>query len=42
MSDHEKLDVYQIILQFATRVIERVSRLKGYHRHARDELRASQ
>ena len=43
MFDHEKLDVYQISLQFVAWVNERVSRLKGYQRHARDELiRASQ
>ena len=43
MFDHEKLDVYQVSLQFVAWVYERVDRLKGYHRHARDELiRASQ
>jgi len=41
--DHEKLDVYRISLQFVAWVYERVDRMKGYQRHARDELiRASQ
>ncbi|MFC1852239.1 four helix bundle protein [candidate division CSSED10-310 bacterium] len=41
--DHEKLDVYQVSLQFVLWVFERVDRMKGYHRHSRDELiRASQ
>ena len=43
MFDHEKLDVYQVSLQFVAWVYQRVDRLKGHFRHARDELiRASQ
>ena len=43
MFDHERLDVYQISLQFVAWVWGRVERLKGHLRHARDELiRASQ
>ena len=38
MFDHEKLDVYQVSLQFVAWVFERASRLKGLYRHARDEL----
>lgn len=41
--DHEKLDVYQVSLQFVAWVHDRVQRLKGQCRFARDELiRASQ
>jgi len=43
MFDHERLHVYQASLQFVAWVFERVDRLKGHFRHARDELlRASQ
>jgi four helix bundle protein len=43
MFDHERLDVYKVSLQFVAWVFERVDRLKGHFRHARDELiRASQ
>ena len=43
MFDHERLHVYQVSLQFVVWVFKRVTRLKGYFRHARDELiRASQ
>ena len=43
MFDHEKLDVYRVSLQFVAWVFERVNRMKGHFRHARDELiRASQ
>lgn len=43
MFDHERLDVYQVSLQFVKWVFDRVDRLKGHFRHARDELiRASQ
>ncbi|MEJ2690062.1 MAG: four helix bundle protein [Deltaproteobacteria bacterium] len=43
MFDHEKLDVYQVSLQFVVWVSSRVDRLKGNRRFARDELiRASQ
>jgi four helix bundle protein len=43
MFDHEKLDVYQLGLKFVAWVYQRVDRLKGHFRHARDELiRASQ
>ena len=43
MFDHEKLHVYQVSLQFVSWVFVRAHRLKGYFRHARDELiRSSQ
>ena len=38
MFDHEKLHVYQVSLEFVAWVFERVDRLKGSFRHARDEL----
>ncbi|HPQ40984.1 MAG TPA: four helix bundle protein [bacterium] len=41
--DHEKLDVYNLSLEFVGWVFERVSKLRGVNRFARDEvLRASQ
>lgn len=43
MFDYERLDVYQVSLQFVAWVDHRVDRLTGNRRHARDELiRASQ
>ncbi len=43
MFDREKLDVYQVSLQFVAWVFNRVDHLKGSFRFARDELiRASQ
>ncbi len=40
---HEKLDVYRISLEYVTYVYKLSARLKGNHRHARDQiLRASQ
>jgi four helix bundle protein len=43
MFDHEKLDVCQVSLEFVAWVYDRVDKLKGNHRFARDELiRASQ
>ncbi len=38
MFDHERLDVYQVSLQFVAWVFDRINRLKGYCRHARDKL----
>ena len=41
--DHERLDVYQVSLEFARWVYIICGRLKGMNRHARDQLlRASQ
>ena len=41
--DHEKLDVYQVSLDFASWAYEQCRALKGADRHARDQLlRASQ
>lgn len=40
---HEKLHVYQVSLQYVRFVYGIVDRLKGFHRHARNQLlRASQ
>ena len=40
---HEKLDVYRISLAYVAYVYKLSARLKGNHRHARDQiLRASQ
>jgi len=40
---HEKLDVYRLSLEYVTYVYKLAARLKGNHRHARDQiLRASQ
>ena len=40
---HEKLDVYRISLEYVAYVYKLSARLKGNHRHARDQiLRASQ
>lgn len=40
---HEKLDVYQAGLEYVAYVYRLAPRLKGYNRHARDQiLRASQ
>ena len=40
---HEKLDVYQASLEYVAYVYQLSARLKGNHRHARDQLlRASQ
>ena len=40
---HEKLDVYQAALEYVANVYRLAPRLKGSHRHARDQLlRASQ
>ncbi len=41
--DHERLDVYQVSLDFAVWSYEQVKHLSGVDRHARDQiLRASQ
>ncbi len=41
--DHEKLDVYQVSLDFVAYVVELVAELKGDHRNAKDQLlRSSQ
>ena len=41
--DHERLDVYQVSLEFAARSYELVKQLRLLDRHARDQLmRASQ
>lgn len=41
--DHEKLDVYQVSLEFVAWAFELSQELTGLHRHARDQLlRASQ
>lgn len=43
MFDHERLDVYEVSLEFVAWVYERIDSLNGHCRHARDELiRASQ
>ena len=43
MFDHERLNVYQVSLEFIAWVYERINALDGHFRHARDELiRASQ
>ena len=43
MFGHEKLYVYQAALQYVAHFYELADRLKGHHRHARDQLlRASQ
>jgi four helix bundle protein len=43
MFDHERLDVYQVSLQFVAWVFARIDKLDGNLRYARDELiRASQ
>jgi four helix bundle protein len=40
---HEKLDVYQLAIQYVAWVFQRAEKLTGAHRHARDQwLRASQ
>ena len=40
---HEKLDVYRVSLEYVAYVYRLAARLKGNHRHARDQiLRASQ
>ncbi|MCO5207710.1 MAG: four helix bundle protein [Anaerolineae bacterium] len=40
---HERLDVYRAALEYVTEVYRLAGRLKGPHRHARDQLlRASQ
>ena len=40
---HEKLHVYQAALQYVEYVYELAEKLRGFHRHARDQLlRASQ
>ena len=38
MFDHERLDVYQVSLQFVAWVNERVDRMKGGARHSRDQI----
>ena len=43
MFGHERLDVYQAALEYVGYVYELAPKLKGHHRHARDQLlRASQ
>ncbi|MEM1222289.1 MAG: four helix bundle protein [Verrucomicrobiota bacterium] len=40
---YEKLDAYQIAIDYVARVFQRAGKLTGTHRHARDQwLRASQ
>ena len=40
---HEKLDVYQLAINYVAWVFQRAEKLNGAHRHARDQwLRASQ
>lgn len=40
---HERLDVYRASLEYVSLVYKLADELKGYHRHARDQLlRASQ